>query len=50
MESYFQMTFTETYMGHFWGGVLTVSEKFSCFRTVAEQTTRTFLKLFLTYS
>ena len=46
MECYFQ-----TLYGSFLGRCLTaVLKKFSCIRTFAEQTTRTFLKLFLNYS
>ena len=42
---------SKPYMGHFWGGVQQLfKKKFSCIRTFAEQTTRTFLKLFLNYS
>ena len=46
MESYFQ-TLYGTFLGRC---STTVLEKFSCIRTFAEQTTRTFLKLFLSYS
>ena len=46
MESYFK-----TLYGTFSGRCsTTVLKKFSCIRTFAEQTTRTFLKLFLNYS
>ena len=38
---------SKPYMGHFWGGV---QQENNCIRTFAEQTTRTFLKLFLNYS
>ena len=46
MESYFQ-TLYGTFLGRC---STTVLEKFRFFRPVAEQTTRTFLKLFLNYS
>ena len=45
MESYFQ-TLYGTFLGRC---STTVLEKFRFFRLVAEQTTRTFLKLFLNY-
>ena len=46
MKTYFQ-----TQYGTFFGVCsTTVLEKFSCMRTFAEQTTRTFLKLCLNYS
>ena len=46
MESYLQ-TLYGTFLGRC---STTVLKKFSCIRTFAEQTTRTFLKLFLNYS